>query len=270
MEQSVAISLVIQNPLNREGFRRILIDGGFQVKGEAEKPNDLIPLPEDSGRVILLDQDLLSGDGETGISFLFARFPKCKVVVVARNYDFNLMQRVFAAGAHGYILDDVPHEAFVASIQLVTLDQRVAPAMLIDKLQDLPTDVADTEGAIGQKFSLSKREADILDLLVKGLPNKLIARELGISESTVKVANKAIFRKLSVKNRTQAAMVARENKTIASEAETPVDGANLIHFPSATRRGTMRGSSSTTAGPTPNPCVAQAGSSEDDRGKQKT
>lgn len=224
MGLSVIASLVIRNALTREGLRRILSDSGFEIAQSTAEVEDLAIEPHVDNHIIVVDYSWIHNDLSHEIDAIIARFPKSKLVVIKEKFDLDLMARAFSAGAHGYILQDVPYESFVAMMQLVSMGEKVAPSKLIDTLQDLYAAGTQVERVNGvAHFDLNERERDILDRLVMGRPNKLIARELGISEASVKVAVKAIFRKLSVKNRTQAAIMARESGLISSGLMSSVD-----------------------------------------------
>ena len=208
MELPVVASLVVKNALAREGLRRILTDGGYIVAQSIEDVDELV---DTDSHIIIIDQAIIEHDGVDQISELIGRFDRSRLVILTENFHFETMSRIFAAGAYGYVLNDVPYQAFLAKMQLVAMGEKVAPADLIDTLHDLlPTDGRDDPSADLVRFDLSAREQDILRGLVMGLPNKLISRELGVSEATVKLAVKTIFRKLSVRNRTQAAILAQE------------------------------------------------------------
>jgi len=91
------------------------------------------------------------------------------------------------------------------------MDEKVAPSELIDAVVVNPSMIhkMDGHGSV-EDFALSDREKNILQRLTVGQPNKSISRELNVSEAAVKVAIQSIFRKMSVKNRTQAALMAKE------------------------------------------------------------
>jgi DNA-binding NarL/FixJ family response regulator len=124
------------------------------------------------------------------------------VVALTTFVDDARVVEMLRAGAVGYLLKDcAPDEVFAAiraaSTGNVPLDPRVAGALLPTRIK--PVDL------------LSEREQQVLRLAAKGLANKQIGRELGISERTVKVHMGNVFRRIGVADRTSAAMWARDN-----------------------------------------------------------
>jgi len=124
-------------------------------------------------------------------------FPALPVVVLSATHDRATVGSAMAAGARGYIaktstpielLDAV--RTVLAGGRSVTTD--IAPAM------------ASLGGAAGTSLGLTHRQADVLRLLIQGKPNKLICRDLRLSEGTVKVHVSAILKALNVRSRAQA------------------------------------------------------------------
>lgn len=131
--------------------------------------------------------------------------PQCRIVFLANVLDLDAMTQCFAAGADGFLLQNISREALGNSINLVVADGKVFPAELADlfpKLRELRADPAsplcDTD--------LSPREMEIAASLTRGDSNKAIARRLQITEATVKAHVKRILRKIHVENRTKAAL----------------------------------------------------------------
>ena len=113
------------------------------------------------------------------------------------------------------------HTPLIQSLQLILLGEKVFPTTLASMLLDMT--------AAGPQHSvrgLSPREREILQLLVTGASNKLIATRLGITEATVKVHLKTLLRKIDVNNRTQAAIWAMNNGFTAEGA--PIRGPHAV------------------------------------------
>lgn len=148
--------------------------------------------------------------GETGeIELLHGRFPESRLVVLSEQFDYDSMKRAFGAGAHGYLVKDIAVEPLTRSLRLVASGEKVMPSQLVDELAHRMVDEPQVLARRAlEEAHLSLREAQILGCLVLGYPNKVISRRLAITEATVKVHVKAVLRKLNVRNRTQAAILA--------------------------------------------------------------
>jgi two-component system nitrate/nitrite response regulator NarL len=208
MHPSVPVSLIIRSALAREGLKRILIDNGFEVRQSVAQTDAIDKSLCKDEQIVIFDSALLPADLTSALRAIIADHPGIRLVLLNDTFDFELMSQAFSAGIHAYVLHDIQFETLLSIIQLVSLGEKVAPTELIDHLRNIsPT----TREPDAHKFqNLTERERTILDCLIMGMPNKLISRETGVSEATVKLTIKSLFRKLEVKNRTQAAILARE------------------------------------------------------------
>lgn len=209
---SGSISLLVRNALLREGLGRLLADNGFEIVQSIDGSDELNFDFDAEDHIIIVDYVL---DGRSSLKDtipIISRFSKSKSVVLADKFDFGTMRKIFLAGANGYILNEVPYKTFLAMMQLVAMGENIFPSQFkeVISLVDFTDKQSTNDNIVSDEFSLSDRDIRILNGLSLGLSNKMISRELEISEATVKVAMKAIFRKLSVHNRTQAAILARE------------------------------------------------------------
>lgn len=154
--------------------------------------------------VVLMDLDMPVLDGIEATRQVLAERPQTAVLVLTSFSDRPRIMGALEAGACGYLLKDVDAEAVAAGIRAAArgespLDPRAARTIL--EARSAPDPLA----------GLSQREREVLGLLVEGLPNKLIARRLEISEKTVKSHLTRIFRELGVTDRTQAALWAERH-----------------------------------------------------------
>ena len=159
--------------------------------------------------VVLMDLDMPVLDGIEATRRVLAERPETAVIVLTAFSDRPRITGALEAGACGYLLKDVDAEGVAEGIRAAArgespLDPRAARAML------------DARSAPDPLAGLSEREREVLGLLVKGLPNKLIARRLEISEKTVKSHLTRIFRELDVTDRTQAALWAERHGVAGS------------------------------------------------------
>jgi DNA-binding NarL/FixJ family response regulator len=154
--------------------------------------------------VVLMDLDMPVLDGIEATKRIVASHPQTAVLVLTSFSDQPRIMGALGAGACGYLLKDVDADEVADGIRAAArgespLDPRAARTML------------DARAAPDPLAGLSEREREVLQLLVEGLPNKLIARRLEISEKTVKSHLTRIFRELGVTDRTQAALWAERH-----------------------------------------------------------
>ena len=146
-------------------------------------------------------------------------YPAARLVVLAERVTIDGVRDAMAAGIDGFLAKAVSPEALVQSLQLVLLGETVYPTNLASLLAEVGA--AAPQGSLR---GLSPREQEILQLLVSGASNKLIAIRLGIAEATVKVHLKTMLRKIDVSNRTQAAVWAMNNGFTPVPADGPASG----------------------------------------------
>jgi DNA-binding NarL/FixJ family response regulator len=154
--------------------------------------------------VVLMDLDMPRIDGIEATRRILADRPATAVLVLTSFSDRRRILGAIEAGACGYLLKDVAADEVADGIRAAArgespIDPRAASTILAAQAQPDPA------------RRLSAREAEVLGLLVEGLPNKLIARRLEISEKTVKAHLTSIFRTLEVTDRTQAALWAERS-----------------------------------------------------------
>ena len=206
--------VVDRNSIFREGLVRILSDAGgmsctgfgsLEEFGKAAIANwrravFLVDLGEDRNVVT------------HGIGFLRERCPEAMIVVLSERYSHGHMVSSLRAGACGYLLKQTSCEALIKSLELVSLGECALPAQARQLICSGEPLEAPAKQAITQSSNiLSAREVEVLSCLSQGKSNKIIARQWGISEATVKVHVKAILRKIQAKNRTEAALWARDH-----------------------------------------------------------
>jgi DNA-binding NarL/FixJ family response regulator len=158
--------------------------------------------------VVLMDLDMPRLDGIEATRQVLADHPGTAVLVLTSFSDRPRILGAIEAGACGYLLKDVAADEVAEGIRAAArgespIDPRAARTILTAQSQPDPAQ------------RLSGREGEVLTLLVEGLPNKLIARRLEISEKTVKTHLTSIFRTLGVTDRTQAALWAERSGFIA-------------------------------------------------------
>lgn len=154
--------------------------------------------------LVLLDLGLPDSSGMTGLEQLREAAPAVAIVVLSADDRAETVLGAIDRGAAGFIPKSADSAAFTHALRTV-LDGRVhLPPQTLQRAAPPLGDAPGDDGELG----LSPRQLDVLRLLVEGRSNKLIMRELDLSESTVKTHLQAIFRRLDVNSRTQAVVAA--------------------------------------------------------------
>jgi two-component system nitrate/nitrite response regulator NarL len=171
---------------------------------------------ENDWDLFLIDRPDGAGSIDGEIRRLKGLAPDLRLVVLAESMDGDRVADSFVAGVDGYLLADISPEALCESLRLVMLGEKVFPSRLVTLLASRQWRAqAAVLPAISADGVLSEREVAIMSRLTGGMPNKVIASELTITEATVKVHLKSIMKKIGVTNRTQAAIWAINNGVAA-------------------------------------------------------
>lgn len=185
----------------RDGLERVIAaQPDLECVGAAADGVQAVALArEHAPDVVLMDLEMPVKDGTEATREIVAAQPDVAVLVLTSFSDRRRILRALEAGAVGYLLKDAPADEVVRGIRSAAeggspLDPRAARSLLEARTEDDPLD------------ALSAREREVLALLLRGLPNKLIARELGIAEKTVKTHLTSIFRLIGVTDRVQAVL----------------------------------------------------------------
>jgi DNA-binding NarL/FixJ family response regulator len=202
------------------------IDGG-----RIAKPNLVVVYIRNAGLTNTLVRSALE--------LLRVRLPETPAVILSDRDEVDEVNRALSHGVRGYIPTSVECEVAVAALRLINAGGTFVPA---DALRTSPAKQdSQTEGnrrGRSDELDLTPRELSVIDLLREGKPNKLIAAQLEMQESTVKVHVRSILKKLHAANRTHAASVA--NRVLGQEADQAVLSAPLQLTDRAQRPGTPK------------------------------
>lgn len=212
MDPAILTTLAVRNQFAREGVARILRDHDFEI-AQAVATLDEIKWPDQQADHIVIFEGApsFSADELAELERLIATHRRARVVLIIDEFDLDLVTRAFAAGIYGCMPTQAPVEAVVSIVRLVALGLKIIPQEMTEVMN--ACSVPSRNGAshdVAATYCLSVREVEILQCLMAGMPNKMISRSLGVSEAAVKLKVKAIFRKMAVTNRTQAAILAHE------------------------------------------------------------
>lgn len=176
---------------------------GLQLRLAGDVAGALAALQAEPGfALVLLDLALPDSSGFTGVERLREAAPQLPLVVMSADDRPETVLAAIDRGAAGFIPKSADSRAFAAALRTVFEGRVYLPP------QALLGQGPKTEPVLDDELGLSPRQIEVLRLLVQGHSNKLIVRELGIAESTVKTHVEAIFRRLGVNSRTQAVVAA--------------------------------------------------------------
>jgi two-component system nitrate/nitrite response regulator NarL len=212
--EQVRLLIIDPNTLFREGLRGLLSGTQFDVAHEASDTTEGLEIVQSNDEIEIVILDFTNDGSDTELQILTqmrAANEDIKLIVLTNEMSALLLARALNAGADGFLLKSMSSEALVASLRLVVLGEKVFPTKLATMITSGQIDPTAAEVRASSMKGLSEREREIMGCLVHGKSNKVIARQLGITEATVKVHLKAVLRKLNVSNRTQAALWAVRN-----------------------------------------------------------
>jgi DNA-binding NarL/FixJ family response regulator len=209
-----SVLIVDDQPLQRLGFRMVLeSEPGVSVVGEAENGIDAVRRTADlSPDVVLMDIRMPGMDGIEATRRIAETGGRSRVLVLTT---FDLDDYVYAAlraGASGFLLKDARPDELLAGIRAVALgDAVVAPALTRRLLHAFTKALPSAERRAAEDprlRTLTDRELEVLRAVAAGLTNSEIARELRLSESTVKTHVSRAFAKIGARDRVQAVIIA--------------------------------------------------------------
>jgi DNA-binding NarL/FixJ family response regulator len=195
------------HPLILAGIKRALEeDDQFEVVAEARVGSQVLPLVSQTNPdLALLDLRMPEMDGLTCLDRIRKEHPKVKVVILSVSTDPEVVQTVLNHGAAAYV---------VKSVNPIDLSSALRQALegTVYSAVGLPEKTAQQDAV--KAAGLTDRETTILKALARGLSNEAIGKELWVAQQTVKFHLTNIYRKLDVKNRTEAARYAYEHGLI--------------------------------------------------------
>lgn len=202
------ILIVDDHPLIREAMRSVLgtLDDKLEVveAGDCADALAAVARHPDLG-LILLDIQLPGMSGLDALASFREQYPAIPVVVISASENREDVMRSIDGGAMGFIPKSQASRVMMNALRLVLAGGVYLPVEFLG----MPATAAAPTPATGvtrapADFGLTGRQSDVLSLLVQGKPNKIICRELGLAEGTVKIHVTAILKALGVTNRTQA------------------------------------------------------------------
>lgn len=187
----------------------------FTVAMTAQELMNVLAKADVDYSLALLDLSIPGANGLSHIEQVRNEHPSLPVVVLSGSEDADLMRRLLDLGVLGFIPKAYSPDVMLSAVRLVLSGGVYIPPMMLGQVSAavpaaVTPAVASPESIDSLRRILTERQVDVLRLLSQGKPNKLIARDLGISEGTVKIHLAAIYRALNVRNRTEAVVASRK------------------------------------------------------------
>ncbi|MET7991694.1 response regulator transcription factor [Amycolatopsis sp. NPDC005232] len=202
----IRVLIADDHAIVRTGLTQLLSTAGdLQLVGAAGDGEEAVALAAELGPdVVLMDLSMPGTDGVAATARIVEANPETHVLVLTSFSDQARILDALRAGAEGYLLKHSEPEAILAGIREIVaggspLDPKAARVLLSDRRAAQPA------------AKLTDREREVLRMVGEGLPNKSIARRLGITERTVKAHLTNVYQRLGVTDRTQAALWAQRH-----------------------------------------------------------
>jgi DNA-binding NarL/FixJ family response regulator len=207
----IRVLIVDDHAIVRSGLTALLATtSDLQVIGEAVDGTEAVRMTAElRPDVVLMDLSMPGVDGVRATAAVLAEHPETHVLVLTSYSDQRWILDALGAGADGYLLKHAEPEVILSGIREVMvggspLDPKAARTLVTSHRKE----------PVAPRSQLTDREQEVLTMVGHGLPNKTIARQLGITERTVKAHLTNIFQRLGVSDRTQAALwVQRQEST---------------------------------------------------------
>jgi DNA-binding NarL/FixJ family response regulator len=207
------ILIADDHALFRDSLKSLLEARSHTVVAEAKNGREAIEMTRRfKPDLVLMDLSMPDVDGLTATKLLCAELPEVKIVVLtASDDDANLFEAV-KSGAQGYLLKNLEAKEFFTLLEGV---KRGEPALTPVLARKLMTEFARPKAKAEDPDALTEREREVLELLVQGVTsNRKLAKQLGVSENTVKFHVRYILDKLHLHNRAQVVAFALRNRLL--------------------------------------------------------
>jgi DNA-binding NarL/FixJ family response regulator len=208
--EKIKVLIADDHSMVRQGLKQILeLESDIAVIAQASNGDEAVKLArEHRPDVVLMDINMPGTSGLQAIKELKQDEDVFKVIVLTIHQDREYLIKTIQMGAEGYVLKDAEPAVLVEAIRNVNSGQSyIQPNMTMELVKEFNR-VTLQEKDKSEEGSLTSREIEVLELIAEGMINKEIAKQLYISEKTVKNHVSNIFKKLNVSDRTQAAIYA--------------------------------------------------------------
>ncbi len=202
MSTPIRVLVADDHSVVRQGIRHVL-EGAeeFTIVAEAENGNEVAELvAQNQPDVVVLDISMPGLSGIEVTAVLRKRFPECRVLILSMYDNQEYVLEAVRSGAHGYLLKDTAADDLATAIRSIHSGEAFYSPPIAAKLAAaVKGDFSDAYDT-GELASLTTREREVLRGIARGLTNKDIASELGISPRTVETHRESLMRKLGIRH----------------------------------------------------------------------
>jgi DNA-binding NarL/FixJ family response regulator len=210
------IILVDDHVLVRDGIKALLAhENAFEVIAEASNGNEALEIiPEHQPDMLIVDIRMPEMTGNELVRIVSSKFPKIKTLILSMHDAQEYVLEAIEAGADGYMLKGASKVELLKALDAISNGGKYfsgdVSSILISNLNRTKTNNNTRNKTTGNKFNLSKREMQVLSIILKGKSNKEIGEELEVSRRTAEVHRYNLMKKLNVKNLIELSNKARE------------------------------------------------------------
>jgi len=210
------ILIADDHALFRDSLRSLLEAHGLEVVGEARNGREAVDLARKlKPEVVLMDLSMPELDGLSATRLISADQPEVKVVVLTASDEDSKLFEAIKSGAQGYLLKNLESEDFFGLLEGVNRGEPALTPALARKLLQEFARPAQPQATQHDPDALTDREREVLELLVNGITsNRKLAKQLGVSENTVKFHVRNILDKLHLHNRAQVVSYAIRHRIV--------------------------------------------------------
>lgn len=210
VSETIRVMIVDDHTVVRSGLSAVLMAfNDLEMVGEAGNGEEALEIcGEAEPDVILMDLVMPKMDGAAATQAILGKYPRIKVIALTSFKERDLVESALKAGAMSYLLKNVSAEELVAAIR----EAAAGHSSLSPEAAEIL--IQGVRKPAEKEYNLTDREREILELIVKGMPNSRIADQLYLSRSTVKFHVSNILSKLEVTSRTEAVALAMKNNLV--------------------------------------------------------
>ncbi|HEY4565421.1 MAG TPA: response regulator transcription factor [Thermoanaerobaculia bacterium] len=215
------IVIADDHALFRDSLRSLLEAHGLEVLGEARNGREAVELARKlKPEVLLMDLSMPEMDGLAATKLISADQPEVKVVILTASDEDSKLFEAIKSGAQGYLLKNLESEDFFSLLDGVNRGEPALTPALARKLLQEFARPAQAPVPPQDPDALTDREREVLELLVNGITsNRRLAKQLGVSENTVKFHVRNILDKLHLHNRAQVVSYAIRHRIVEAAPE---------------------------------------------------